>query len=47
MKKNYEELQINVISLEAEDVITASATRGNKTQGANFDFEGFDTQDFA
>ena len=51
MKKNYEQLQINVISLEAEDVITASfAQRGIKFQGGNFSFgdeENSDTQIFS
>ena len=47
MKKNYELVEVKVISLENDDVITASATRNNKLLGDSFDFEGYNIQDFS
>ncbi len=48
MKKNYELVQVNVISLENEDVITASgATRSNTLLGNAFDFGEYNIQDFS
>ena len=49
MKKNYELVQVNVISLENEDVITASAKRNNSLFGDNFNFGengDYNVQDF-
>ena len=49
MKKNYEKLLINVISLDNADVITASgfATNNSSLLNQNFDFGSLDTQDFS
>lgn len=50
MKKNYELVEVKVISLENEDVITASgtgATRNNSLFGLNFNFGDMNVQDFS
>ena len=51
MKKTYELVQVNVISLGNDDVITASAARsenGKKSLlGGSFDFGDFNVQDFS
>ena len=47
MKKNYELVEVKVISLENDDVITASAARNNKLLGGTFDFGDYNTQDFS
>ena len=48
MKKNYENIQINVISLDDADVITASFAIRDLSSflGGLFDMNGLDTQDF-
>jgi hypothetical protein len=47
MKKNYELVQVNVISLENEDVITAStANRSTNLFDGNFDLGDYSTQNF-
>ena len=47
MKKNYELVEVKVISLENEDVIrTSSATRNNGLLGMFFDFGDKNVQDF-
>ena len=48
MKKNYELVEVKVISLENEDVITASgAKRSNSLLGDIFDFGDKNVQDFS
>lgn len=47
MKKNYELVEVKVISLNHKDVITASvATRTEGYFGGSFDLGGLDTQSF-
>ena len=47
MKKNYELVEVKVISLENEDVITASgAKRNNGLLGMFFNFGDMNVQDF-
>lgn len=44
MKKNYELVEVKVISLENDDVITASGEK--KLLGENFDLGDMNTQPF-
>ena len=47
MKKNYQELQINVISLDDADVIaTSGAKKGNTYLEDQFDLGGMGIQQF-
>ena len=48
MKKNYELVEVKVISLATEDVIrTSGATRNNSLLGMIFDFGDMNVQDFS
>ncbi|MBQ7172638.1 MAG: hypothetical protein IJR88_00760 [Clostridia bacterium] len=47
MKKNYELVEVKVISLDNDDVITASASRNNSLLGQTFNFGEYNEQDFS
>ena len=47
MKKNYELVEVKVISLENDDVITVSAKRNDSLLGGTFNFGDYNIQDFS